>query len=442
MYKLKQQNTLWLFFKFLVIGYVIAEITRIFFSNSILSLLVSDLFIISIFIIYLKATRFRLLYLNHVNFDIKIFLLLIALVVVLQLLNFYYIDIFTTIASLRSYLFPIPFLLIGLYFAKNSLLDYNKANFFLYVSLIIITFSILQIALDPSSLGNIALNLISPRDGGLHSYGDVNIDTVSSFFSSSKRYGRFLLFLYIFYSGIALKFKKFNKYFILIYFIGFALSGSREALTLFVILNIIYFLKYTSFKTKLISFSLSTLFLFTSLITVNLSEDLSNRLGFLMPTYEEYLERIGGFFPFINANLGNEFFFTGIGLGKFGQESQINREIYDKSLKIKDKFFNMSYEDDKLDATNDYGLTKIFIELGFFGLLFYLFYFFSILKLFLKKVFSKDPLTVAFSFYIFTWVIIFLKSHSLLSDVFFSSILFFIIGFLCFSPYKKIKIEK
>ena len=439
---LKQHNTLWLFFKFLIIGYVIAEFSRVFFDNSTLSLLVSDFFIITIFIIYLKETRFKLLHFNHLNFDIKISLFLISLVVILQLLNLYYLDIFTTIAGLRSYLLPIPFLFIGLYFAKNSLLDFKKANFFLYLSLVTIAVSILQIALDPSILGNITFNLLIARDGGLHSYGDVNIDTVSSFFSSSKRYGRFLLFLYIFYSGIALKFKNLNKYAVIVYFIGFALSGSREALTLFVILNFIYLLKFTSFKTKVITFFVSGLFLFTSFLTINLSEDLSNRLGFLMPSYEEYAERIEGFFPFIHTNLNNEHFFTGIGLGKFGQESQINSDIYEKSLKMKDKFFNMSYEDDSLGATNDYGLTKIFVELGIFGLLFYLLYFLSILHLFVKKIFSKDAMTVAFSFYLITWLIIFLKSHSLLSDIFFSSIIFFTIGFLCFSPYKKIKIEK
>ncbi len=439
---MKLQNTLWLFFKLLITGYVIGEFSRVFFDNSILSLLVTDFFIIAIFIRYLKVTRLKLLHLNHLNFDIKISLYLISLVIILQLLNFYYTDIFTTIAGLRSYLLPIPFLFIGLYFAKNSLLDYEKANFFLYVSLASIALSILQIALDPSILENITLNLISPRDGGLHSYGDVNIDTVSSFFSSSKRYGRFLLFLYIFYSGIALKFKNFNKYIVIAYFIGFALSGSREAFTLFIILNFIYLLKYTSFKTKVISLSVSGLFLFTSLITINLSEDVSNRLGFLMPTYEEYVERLEGFFPIIHANLNNRHFFTGIGLGKFGQESQINRDIYMKSFKMKDKFFNISYEDDRLGATNDYGLAKIFIELGFFGVLFYLLFFFAIFKLSIKKIFSKDALTVAFSFYIFAWIIIFLKSHSLLSDIFFSSIIFFIIGFLCFDPYKKIKIEK
>ena len=439
---MKKENTLWLFFKFLIIGYVIAEFLRVFFDNSILSLLVTDFIIIAIFIRYLIATRFKLLHLNHLNFDIKISLYLISIVVILQLLNFYYTDILTNIAGLRSYLLPILFLFIGLYFAKNSLLDYKKANFFLYVSLASIALSILQIALDPSILGNITLNLLSARDGGIHSYGDVNIDTVSSFFSSSKRYGRFLLFLYIFYSGIALKFKNFNKYVVIVYFIGFALSGSREALTLFIILNFIYLLKYTSFKTKVITLSVSGLFLFTSFLTINLSEDLSNRLGFLLPSYEEYAERIEGFFPIIHANLSNEHFFTGIGLGKFGQESQINKYIYRESFKMKDKFFNISYEDDRLGATNDYGLTKIFIELGIFGLLFYLLYLFSILKLFFKKIFSKDALTVAFSFYLITWLIIFLKSHSLLSDIFFSSILFFIIGFLCFSPYKKIQIEK
>ncbi len=431
----KATSVVYLWYSFVFI-YIFIDFFRVFFDNSKYLLIFNDLSIIVIFFYFSVIKRNFFSFINYFPIYILIGLIFFVTLIFLQLFNLSETNSVTNIAGLRTYILPTLGVLVGFEFGLSNTLNQTQVyNFLLIVLYLVLGFSIFQIFIDTSKLGDIALSLVTSREHAVHSYEDANISLTSSFFASGKKFGRFLIFLYLIYSGIRVNLNKKNTIFIfLLFLIGLISSGSRESIYAFVFINVISFLKFSNIRSVL-NFLCYSFLSFLLFIFFELNSDSITRLNFLLASGENFGDRIIGLFPLNIINIYNTHIFFGIGLGKYGQEAILVQYISELGERYLSVFFDNNYS----NVISDSGIVKIIIETGIIGFLFFAFLIcgmiYFALRILIKVLNQNDRIIFNMCLYILLWSFFFLKAHSIISDIFLTFHLFFAVGYL--STFRK-----
>jgi len=421
--------------KLFIIVYTFIDFVRRFLDDSKVILISLDIIITITIIYYLYVNKLKVRNLTKIPISIRLSLFLLFIIVFLQMYNPYYIDIKVSLVALRSYLLPIPMILIGYHFAKKKLFyQFNLIPFIVFLVILSVIYSIIQMMSDYTLIIGTAMEFIAPMEHSVHSYGDDSIQLASSFFASSKRFGHFLIIMYFLYVGLSLNYKhKINKYIFILFLSGLVLSGARESFMLFLVFNILLYIYFNKVTKIFIIFFITFIVLF--LIYLNLPDNVIEKLKFLFSNIDDYINRVLMFFPNLFLNFDNENLLFGLGTGKYGQASLLNENL-NQIIRVMHKvFFNIPTSCQNSITFSDAGLSKITIELGFVGMLIYIFFLISIIRIALKNIFNKyetDNLNLLLSLYIITWVIFFLKAHPVSSDIFMTYFLFFSIGYISY----------
>lgn len=415
----------------LIFVYIIIDFFRVFFDNSKYLLVFNDLFIFFLVSYIVFKRRNWYYFFKHIPINILISLFFFVALIFFQLFNLNEINFTTNIAGLRTYLLPILGIVVGYEFGLSKTLNNARVyKFVLLVLLLVVGFSVFQILIDTSKLGDIALSLATSREHAIHSYEDQSISLTSSFFASGKKLGRFLIFLYLVFMGLRFNLKKkYNILVFILFLVGLVSSGSREAVYAFLFINVITFLKFSNIK-SIINLTLYSFFSLLFFLFFELNSDSITRLNFLLATDEDFGERLIGLFPLSLINLDNNSVFFGIGLGKYGQEAILVQSISDLGEKYLSVFFVSNYS----NVISDSGIVKVVIETGiigflFFGLLICGIIYFTLLIL-IKVLYNSDRIIFNMCLYILLWFFFFLKAHSILSDIFLTFNFFFALGYI------------
>ncbi len=422
----------------LIIIYIFIDFLRVFFENSKYLLVFNDLFIGFIFIYIVAKRKNSFYFLKYIPIYILFSLLFFVIIIIIQLFNLNQIDTTTNFSGLRTYLFPILGLLIGYEFGLSKTLDQISVHkFLLLVLFMVVGFSVFQLFIDTSKLGDIALSLVTSREHSVHSYEDETVSLTSSFFASGKKFGRFLTLLYLLYVGVRFNLNLRNNIFIIIVFlIGLVSSGSRESIYAFVFINIFLFLKFSNLRRFFIFLFYSFLF-FIFFLFFKLNSDSLIRLNFLIALEEDYGSRLIGLFPIGVINIDNDFIFSGMGLGKYGQEAILVPSISEFGERYLSIFFDNNYA----NIISDSGIVKIIIEIGLIGFLIYSLLLLGIIYFTIKILFkishNNDRIVFTMCIYVLLWIFFFLKAHSIISDIFLTFNLFFAVGYVTTFKFKK-----
>jgi hypothetical protein len=420
---------------FLWISYVFIDVVRRFFDGSTWLLLVVDVSVIAVFIVYSFVNQNSLMSKRLVNTVMFFFIALFVFIVFLQILNQTEPSVLLTIAGLRTYLLPIPFLFVGYAFSLiHHPSDYHRAsNFILVILYLVVLFALLQFLIDRSGIGGIFLTMLTPMTPGTHGYGEELFQLSTSFFAGSKRYASFLLLSYLLLWG---SFKDQKLKIILLFIIvlvGLLVGGARDSLWMFLFFHVVYILSNKSRFLAFLPFGVVSLLILS--MGVGFSDfDFGLRLKFLVASEDDLLGRFLMLFPFLKINFDSELLFTGIGLGRYGAESLLDPSIsqlskmYLHSMLYKYEFFNNAL------GFDDSGLTKIYIELGIIGLVAYLSLLLSAIYVALRSMRGNvSHLSFALSYYVLVYIVLGLKAHQFISNIFMTSLFYFSLGYLIFN---------
>lgn len=337
------------------------------------------------------------------------------------------------LAGLRSYLLAIPMIGIGWYVAKTwKLRDYQGASIvILFLTMCAVLFAAFQLFIPPSVLGPGSRHILTPMGHAFHSFGYSTVELSSSFFATSKRFGRYLLFMYPFVWAYLSSMHKRREslYLFLIFSTGLVMSGSREAMALFLFFHAAI---YAATKVrKLLGYAvvlgivvLAILMIYPSSYPEAEARGLFFRLRFFISSPGDWISRVNYMIAEpIKAVLSGEGGWTlvaGRGVGTYGQELQLLN--IDPTLLIAGAGRGVA----------DSGIVKILTELGALGLLAFVMLQGSILSYarFLRPKGHVDPFFLAALLGAFMWVILFLKGHPVISDQMMNFFYWFYVGLL------------
>jgi hypothetical protein len=423
----------------LFVNYVFIDFARRFFEGEQKLLILLDINIVVIFLIFFYKKRIKLK--HTVSISILQFTLALYIgMIIIQVGNFSMPDMVTTLAGIRAYLLPVPFLWIGYCIARQrKIQSIEKASKLIFsLSFIAISFGCYMFLTDSSVFSGTIRSLITPLGHAMHSFNGTPQELVSSFFASSSRFSMFLLIAYLFIWGE----KKWQGKPVLLLFVlflvGFIMAGNRTGFFIFILFNIIVALYF--YKRRLLvfifisAFSGSVYYLIDSIVAVEdaatVNSDLSVRMDYMIDDFSEYVKRVDQALPISRIKTENNNLFFGMGLGKYGQEARLSPSIESEANDLYLSFF----EDKNQYPSHDSGLVKLMIEIGLIGvLLFCLFFGAVIINSFIaiaRGARCNDYFTFAIGWFPIFWLSLFLKGHPVISDIFTSSVLYMSIGFI------------
>ncbi|WP_390614485.1 hypothetical protein [Maricurvus nonylphenolicus] len=423
-------------------GYLFIDAFRRFYDGSRFLLLSIDFIVLLIFATFFVRRRRGPSY-NYVTQFIYICLFAYVFAILLAAINPYFYSPITTVAGLRAYLLPIPFLWIGYCCACNySVENWKKfSNYILFWVLVAIAFAVVQMSIDPGFLGEWGSILFKPMDSSVKNYYDQTFNVVSSFFASSKRFGKFLLFSFLLIMGARLYSRVYFVALITIFFIGVLLTGAREALVLLVV-SVVFLIIMKGGK-KFFFQIMATIMLATIILfgwaTKNNDTPQNREYSRLevmasVGTLYDYGYRLSMMAPVFHVNESNDAIWFGLGVGKYGQESLLDDEVYRSTYGVDRDFFNDLDFFSRVYSFADGGMAKLIIELGVFTTIYILVLCGCVLLLCLNVAIisasKKDGVGLAFSLIPVLWLVLFLKAHVTMSDIINSVIVFFSIGVL------------
>ena len=427
----------------LCVNYVLLDFVRRLFRGEQKLLVLLDISILAIFLLFFYKRKIKL----ERTLRLSIFQFLLTLyigIVIIQVANFKTPDLVTTLAGLRAYLLPIPFIWVGYYVAreeKHSTLE-KLAKVLLSLAVISIGFGCYMFFADTSAFAGIALSMLSPMGHGAHSFGDSTQELTSSFFASSSRFSTFLLISYLLIWGVWKWYGKSVLLLFTLFLIGFWVSGSRTGFSIFMFFNIIsvfFFHKRAVFLFMCIGiFASSFYYLIDSDYFGNVvgkastldGGGLSARIHYMFDDLGQYTKRVEQALPLSRMKLENSELLLGIGLGKYGQEALLSPSVASEVHKWHQQFFEEKYQ----YPSEDSGFVKVVIELGLIGALVFFLFFGAVTILSLKVIVGSSKynnyLTFAIGWFPVFWLALFIKGHPILSDIFVSSFLYMSIGFI------------
>lgn len=426
----------------LAIWFVAIDTVRKFFNGSKLFLVFSDVFVLFVFLIFFLHRKTKLVKILPRN-D-KLFL---TMLVFYLILSFFYSSsdsLLVKIAGLRLYLFFNFSIFLGYYWMSN-MNAYNGIKVLLYVLSILATgLAAVQYFLGYENLPF----FLQALEHSEHSFGTSYFSLISSFFASSKRYGRFLIVCYSFVFGINLAKKTSIIQHIItfaIFFSGTIMSGAREASAAILIYHIVHWIlssKKGELRVLKVYFLVfGALYVFSTLLDYETRglRDEDRGMKHMVANKSEWSGRtesylIDSFRNFsVHKSIWNLLF--GKGVGTFGGMATSSFK-----LNVEKEDLSNTGHDMKV-YSGDAGISKIILELGLIGTaIFITFYSSLILNLFKKLLvtshFDEYPLLVSIFSFVIVWLILFFKAHTVLSDSMMSFAFWFYIG-IFYSVYRQ-----
>ena len=424
-----------------VIWFVVVDLIRKTMGGTKALLMVSDGLVAFVFCVFLLQYYFvgKGGVAKYIPKKFQLLLVGFSCIVIIQSLNPWIPELILRIAGLRTYLFYIPVIALGLFVlrSENDLKHFYKS--LLFLSIPVILFSFYQVASDPTKLG-LALASMEHK---VHSFGIYNVDLISATFASSKRYGRFLFLVYPFIYGISVycgksKIKHLGLF--LLFMTAAIVSGSKEIVVLLLLFHAMFW--FLTSRRKINRYAV-VFFILISVVAVwhtvlnfeNTVYDITEknyRYKFILSNQEDWLNRfkIYSYGALIDARReysGSELF-LGSGVGTYGQETAlIGDQEYGRSIGI-----NRSGEDS--------GIAKLVVELGVFGATYFFVMYVIILRLLWRSIKRLKnhkiyPVAVAVFFIPVGWLILFIKAHTVISDGMMSFGLWFSVGIILAMKY-------
>lgn len=424
--------------------YVLLDLSRKLLPLSQNMYIVLDLLVLSIYLIaflgYLKrsvnAGRFP--FILPVRDNVLLFAFVLMLIVSLISASMFSSVGSTLLSSLgaRTYLLALPVIFIGYSSATNfdNKQFLHGANRYLSSLFLFVCF-ISTVQYFANELG---FSFLPALEHEVHSFYTSKISLTSSVFVSSKKFARFILFLFLIIWIIRQSLGEKTGYIELLFLFCMGISGSREGAVLAFLFVVWSYFKYSGswqigrtkmsnrFKHFLLALSLIAVLIVLAIFV--------ERIRFILATDDamNYLRRIAQFFPFIWIDWSNTTVWLGLGPGSYGQETKLIpglREELDGA--VTGVFSGTVIVGESSLTFVDSGLTRIIVELGVFGLLTYSVFFIFVLSKTWRSFFRKGGCReFALSYLIICWVIFFLKGHQIIVDMFASLIFYFSLGML------------
>lgn len=332
--------------------------------------------------------------------------------IIIQIFNPTVPDFLQILVGIRVYISPIFVIVIAWYALDNwKQREWSLAyKIILFYAIVVIVYGAIPLIINPNSLGGVLKAILQPAEHAVRTWEDGLIDLSSSVFASSKRFGRFLLMTFPFL-WISLDTRKKHRTKLLIfllYCVGCFISGSREALLLLIFM----FLFLGKWWTAIGQFF--PLVIVGGAIAILLvgPQEAQRRFEFTVSTPDDWLARIeymtiAPVFRLLPTELNLRYLF-GIGAGRAGQSYL----LYGPDSSMTMNFPNSPFTSSGL---SDAGLYQVFIELGLIGLCLFVAFHMYILILPWRHD-SNDPYIRASGIALLIWFILFLKSHTVLSD--------------------------
>ncbi len=420
----------------IVVWFVVVDLIRKTIEGTKVFLMVSDGLVAFVFCVFLLQYYFfgKGGVAKYIPKKLQLLLIGFSCIVIIQSLNPRIPALILRIAGLRTYLFYIPAIVLGLFLLRSENNIKRLYTFLLFISLPVILLSFYQAASDPTKLG---IALVS-MEHKVHSFGNYNVNLVSATFASSKRYGRFLFLVYPFIYGISVyysksKIKHLGSF--LFFMTAAIISGSREIVVILLLFHAMFWVltsrrqinKYAIFFLILISIVTAWHTVLNFEDTVYDITEKNYRYKAILSNQEDWLDRFkiytyGALIDVSQEYSGSELF-LGSGVGTYGQETAlIGDEGYARSIGIN-------------RPAGDSGITKLLVELGMFGTIyFFVMYFVALMSLWWSVKRLKNhriyPVSVAVFFIPVGWLILFMKAHTVISDGMMSFGLWFSVGII------------
>lgn len=420
-----------------VVAYASIDVVRRFFDAERWLLVAVDLLLIATLAVFFFVER-RRTPLGRAGGLAALAVGVAATVVVLAALNPWWIDLTTTLAGLRSYLLPMPFLVVG-YHAAARWTEQERlasARLLLLLAGTAIAFALFQLSTDYQALTGVAALLLTPIEHAVHSFGDQAIQLTSSFFASSKRFGRFLFFSFALAWGLRSQHGGRRWHLYPIFLAGIVASGSREAFVVYLGFLLASWMVFARRRMWAVGGACVTaaLALVVALSGTGAVRE-ESRADFLLSLSQpqEYPIRVRMLFPLDRVDLTAERVLFGHGVGKYGQEASLVPEIYDvtddvgRSLFRPLPFFGGAYD------FADSAMTKTIVELGVVGTLIVLAALATLVALLargaLRAARTGRPATWATALAAVAWLLFAAKVHPVLSDAMAGVAFYFFVGF-------------
>ena len=418
------------------VAYAGVDVVRRFFAAERWFLLAVDVFLIATLVAYFYHDH-RWREVGRHGRAAAVMVGVLATIVVLGTLNPWWIDLTTTLAGLRSYLLPMPFLLVGYHAASHWTPEQRlaSARLVLWLAGAAIAVGLYQLFTDYAALTGTAALLLTPLEHAVHSFGSEAIQLTSSFFASSKRFGRFLFFSFV----LVWAFRREGRLTVwplyLLFLAGIVASGSREAFVVYLAFLAAAWAAFGKYRRATAWGVSAAVALAATLWVSGRALTVDSRVDFLLSTRDpvEYLWRARMLFPLDRVDLTNEHVLLGHGIGKYGQEASLVPEIYQAT----DAMVAGLYQSDpifgQLAYFADPAITKTIIEVGVVGTLGMLVGLGGLLWLVarggLRALGGRRPAPFATALAAFAWALFAAKVHPVLSDSMAGTAFYFFAGF-------------
>lgn len=347
--------------------------------------------------------------------------------IIVEVFNPTYPDINLIVIGIRTYLWPVLVIGVGWYVVDNwDLKQWKTAFRVVFITLIgTVVFGLFIFLSDPTSFGTGVLQaVLQPAEHAFRSWQTGTINLVSSVFASSKRFGRFLLMMYPFL-WIYLDMTGRHRAKLLVAIIctvGCFISGSREALFLIVVMYLLLESRWSKVGSILPFVASLVIVAFLLLgpgetqerfeFTLSTTSDWTTRIQYMVitPVFQKMIT---------NPTVGDLF---GVGAGRYGQGSL----LYNSGIR-----FSQDPYDNFIGALGlpDAGLYKIFIELGFIGLILFLAFHMYVIALPWRHN-IQNPYLRASAIALIIWFILFMKTHTVINDQIMTITFWFYVGLI------------
>ncbi len=368
---------------------------------------------------------------SYVPVNIRLLLVSFGCIVCVQAFNLRIPAWILPIAGIRTYLFYMLVLGLGVMFFRTEADLKRFYRWLLILSVPVILFSFCQgflLYTNPSEVPEYLRSLAKE----FHSFGHFEVQYVSASFASAKRYGKFLFVVYPWIYGLSvyLGVSRIRRWgLVLLFMTGNIISGSKEAVVMFLLFHMFF---WVMTKERAMRYAAAFLIFLCIALAWHTILDFkfsditaqNYRMRAILSDKSDWRKRVsqlvgGGGVNVAKAILGDQVLFFGKGAGTYGQEARL---------------FDDMPIGTEIEA-GDSGITKVLIELGIFGLFLFTvmycyilrFLWLSLKKLALHRVY---PVALAASFVPMGWIILFIKGHGTISDGMVSFGLWFSIGFI------------
>ena len=422
------------FFLVAMYMYLFVDVIRRFDGGLSYAVIIVDIFLLcSALCLYVQMYRKRIAVVASPVLGPSSLMVIIALAVMVSNLIGLMPSVFVFLLSLKVYVLPMLFMVFGMYLyqviidGEDCIKIVRELKKYSYV--------IMSIGLLQYLFSLFGISFLAPMEHSIHSWGREEVELISSGFASSKKYARMLIFCSIFTIVIASYHNIRIKWFHFFALVSVLISGSRGCAFVFILFTVIFIYKNPEY---LLIKHRKLILLLSALPAVFLTRYLGESYTYISFLFSmddpfSFLKRIVMLMPLFMFDYTNEIFVFGLGASRYGVETKLMpelREAVDPLILL----LTPDFVSPVFGAVTfvDSGAFKFIVEFGYTGIIIFL----TMLSLasfsFFTALFARNRRILKFgvSFLAFSWVILFMKGHSMISDVVMSSFFYILLGIL------------